>query len=52
MRRRSPAGQDLAYQGFMGQPVELQFKKAGAAHYSTVKTVKTDQRLALPDHSP
>jgi hypothetical protein len=31
----------LKYQGFAGQDVELQYRKAGAAHYSTVKTVKT-----------
>ncbi len=35
----SPANwEDLAYHGFAGQQVKLQFKKAGAAHYS-VKTV-------------
>lgn len=33
--------EDLAYHGFTGQQVKLQFKKAGAAHYSTVKTVKS-----------
>jgi len=33
--------EDLKYYGFTGQDVKLQFKKAGAAHYSTVKTVKT-----------
>ncbi|MFI1568704.1 hypothetical protein ACH4ZX_37770 [Streptomyces sp. NPDC020490] len=31
----------LKYQGFAGQDVKLQYRKAGAAHYSTVKTVKT-----------
>ncbi|WP_432043640.1 hypothetical protein [Streptomyces cadmiisoli] len=35
--------EDLAYHGLAGQDVKLQFKKAGAAHYSTVKTVKTGQ---------
>ncbi|KOV51442.1 hypothetical protein ADL00_40470 [Streptomyces sp. AS58] len=35
--------EDLAYHGFAGQDVKLQFKKAGAAHYSTVKTVTTGQ---------
>lgn len=33
--------EDLTYHGFTGQQVKLQFRKAGAAHYSTVKTVKT-----------
>ncbi|MFF2217023.1 hypothetical protein [Streptomyces antibioticus] len=31
----------LKYQGFAGQTVKLQYRKAGSAHYSTVKTVKT-----------
>ncbi|WP_324789326.1 hypothetical protein [Streptomyces sp. H51] len=31
----------LKYQGFAGQDVKLQYRKAGAAHYSTVKTVRT-----------
>ncbi|GHD49970.1 hypothetical protein GCM10010335_60210 [Streptomyces galbus] len=31
----------LTYQGFAGQDVKLQYRKAGAAHYSTVKTVRT-----------
>ncbi|MFJ6565559.1 hypothetical protein ACIQMV_38115 [Streptomyces sp. NPDC091412] len=31
----------LKYQGFAGQVVKLQYRKAGATHYSTVKTVKT-----------
>ncbi|MFE7934712.1 hypothetical protein ACFU6S_39555 [Streptomyces sp. NPDC057456] len=31
----------LKYQGFAGQDVKLQYRKAGAAHYSTIKTVKT-----------
>ncbi|MEU8654348.1 hypothetical protein [Streptomyces sp. NPDC048737] len=29
------------YQGFAGQDVKLQYRKAGAAHYSTVRTVRT-----------
>ncbi|MFF8024150.1 hypothetical protein ACFZDJ_24185 [Streptomyces sp. NPDC007896] len=33
--------EDLTYHGFTGQQVKLQFRKAGAAHYSTVKTVKS-----------
>jgi hypothetical protein len=33
--------EDLKYHGFTGQQVKLQFKKKGAAHYSTVKTVTT-----------
>ncbi|MER5433084.1 hypothetical protein [Streptomyces sp. NPDC002588] len=33
--------EDLKYHGFTGQQVRLQFRKAGTAHYSTVKTVKT-----------
>lgn len=31
----------LKYNGFGGQPVQLQFKKKGAAQYTTVKTVKS-----------
>ncbi|NKQ28307.1 hypothetical protein [Streptomyces galbus] len=31
----------LTYQGFAGQDVKLQYRKSGAAHYSTVKTVRT-----------
>ncbi|MEV7244426.1 hypothetical protein AB0N92_24710 [Streptomyces sp. NPDC093248] len=31
----------LKYSGFTGQDVKLQFKAAGAAHYRTVKTVRT-----------
>ncbi|WP_328506152.1 hypothetical protein [Streptomyces sp. NBC_00391] len=31
----------LKYHGFTGQSVQLQFKKKGAARYTTVKTVKT-----------
>ncbi|KUN85108.1 hypothetical protein [Streptomyces griseoruber] len=33
--------EDLKYHGFTGQEVRLQYKKAGTAHYSTVRTVKT-----------
>ncbi|WP_244162898.1 hypothetical protein [Streptomyces bungoensis] len=33
--------EDLEYHGFTGQDVRLQFKAAGAAHYRTVKTVRT-----------
>ncbi|MFJ7965481.1 hypothetical protein [Streptomyces sp. NPDC096324] len=35
--------EDLKYHGFTGQDVKLQYRKAGAAHYSTVKTVKTGE---------
>ncbi|MFD4561849.1 hypothetical protein ACFWP5_47360 [Streptomyces sp. NPDC058469] len=34
--------EDRKYHGFTGQQVRLQFRKKGAAHYSTVKTVTTD----------
>lgn len=34
--------EDLKYHGYPGQAVRLQFRAAGAAHYSTVRTVKTD----------
>ncbi|MFJ5306820.1 hypothetical protein [Streptomyces sp. NPDC088350] len=34
--------EDLKYHGYPGQQVRLQFRKKGAAHYSTVKTVTTD----------
>ncbi|CAM5532904.1 hypothetical protein [Streptomyces griseorubiginosus] len=34
--------EDLKYHGYPGQSVRLQFRAAGAAHYRTVKTVKTD----------
>ncbi|KUM88557.1 hypothetical protein AQI94_08290 [Streptomyces pseudovenezuelae] len=34
--------EDLKYHGYPGQSVRLQFRATGAAHYSTVKTVKTD----------
>ncbi|NUR39568.1 MAG: hypothetical protein HOV73_05740 [Streptomyces sp.] len=33
--------ENLEYHGFTGQDVKLQYRPAGAAHYSTVKTVKT-----------
>lgn len=33
--------EDRKYHGFTGQQVQLQFRKKGAAQYSTVKTVKT-----------
>ncbi|MGW3108468.1 hypothetical protein [Streptomyces sp. NPDC001100] len=33
--------EDRKYHGYPGQQVRLQFKKTGAAHYSTVKTVTT-----------
>ncbi|MET7288271.1 hypothetical protein [Streptomyces sp. NPDC005573] len=33
--------EDLKYHGFTGQQVRLQFRAAGAAHYHTVRTVKT-----------
>jgi hypothetical protein len=33
--------EDLKYHGFTGQEVKLQYRPAGAAHYSTVKAVKT-----------
>ncbi|MFD5520712.1 hypothetical protein [Streptomyces sp. NPDC127066] len=33
--------EDLKYHGFTGQQVKLQFRKKGAAHYGTVKTVTT-----------
>ncbi|MEU2622024.1 hypothetical protein ABZ642_28495 [Streptomyces sp. NPDC007157] len=33
--------EDLKYHGFTGQQVKLQFRKKGAAHYSTVKTMTT-----------
>ncbi|MER5767514.1 hypothetical protein [Streptomyces sp. NPDC001985] len=32
------------YAGYTGQAVKLQFKKKGAASYTTVKTVKTDKK--------
>ncbi|MDH6516611.1 hypothetical protein M2164_003069 [Streptomyces sp. SAI-208] len=34
--------EDLKYHGYPGQSVRLQFRATGAAHYSTVKTVTTD----------
>ncbi|MEU9476953.1 hypothetical protein [Streptomyces sp. NPDC048191] len=33
--------EDLQYHGFTGQDVKLQFRADGAAHYATVKTVRT-----------
>ncbi|KOG38131.1 hypothetical protein AQJ84_13675 [Streptomyces resistomycificus] len=33
--------ENLEYHGFTGQSVKLQYRPAGGAHYSTVKTVKT-----------
>ncbi|MFJ9564193.1 hypothetical protein ACIRQQ_29670 [Streptomyces fuscichromogenes] len=33
--------EDLKYHGFTGQQVKLQFRKKGAAHYGTVRTVTT-----------
>lgn len=33
---------DRQYHGYTGQPVKLQFRKAGSSTYSTVKTVNTD----------
>ncbi|MFI9810406.1 hypothetical protein ACIHEJ_40095 [Streptomyces sp. NPDC052301] len=33
--------EDLKYHGFTGQQVKLQFRKRGAAHYTTVKSVTT-----------
>lgn len=33
--------ENLEYHGFTGQSVKLQFRPVGAAHYSTVKTVRT-----------
>ncbi|MET7988854.1 MULTISPECIES: hypothetical protein [unclassified Streptomyces] len=35
--------EDRKYHGFTGQDVKLQYRKAGTAHYSTVKTVKTGE---------
>ncbi|MGW1531675.1 hypothetical protein [Streptomyces aureus] len=33
---------DNAYHGYTGQPVKLQFRKAGSTTYTTLKTVTTD----------
>ncbi|WP_328554777.1 MULTISPECIES: calcium-binding protein [unclassified Streptomyces] len=33
---------DRKYHGYTGQPVKLQFRKAGSSTYSTVRTVDTD----------
>lgn len=35
---------DLKYHGFTGQPVSLQFKKAGTSVYKTVKSATTDSK--------
>ncbi|MFJ8036038.1 hypothetical protein [Streptomyces sp. NPDC096032] len=35
--------EDLKYHGYTRQDAKLQFKKAGTDHYSTIKTVKTDE---------
>ncbi|MEU1195870.1 calcium-binding protein [Streptomyces sp. NPDC005813] len=34
--------EDHLYHGYTGQPVKLQFRKAGSSTYSTVKTVNSD----------
>ncbi|MGW4568907.1 hypothetical protein ACWEN3_43415 [Streptomyces sp. NPDC004561] len=34
--------EDHQYHGYTGQPVKLQFRKAGSTTYTTVKTVNTD----------
>ncbi|MEV1026895.1 hypothetical protein [Streptomyces sp. NPDC050264] len=34
--------EDRKYHGYSGQPVTLQFKKAGSSSYTTVKSVKTN----------
>ncbi|WP_031169256.1 hypothetical protein [Streptomyces durhamensis] len=34
--------EDHQYHGYTGQPVQLQFRKAGSSTYTTVKTVTTD----------
>ncbi|MFK0172287.1 hypothetical protein ACIQU5_26165 [Streptomyces sp. NPDC090306] len=39
--------EDLKYHGFAGQTVKLQYRKAGTAHYATVKTVKTNSTGGL-----
>lgn len=39
--------ESLEYHGFTGQKVKLQFKKAGAASYTTVKTVTTGAHGSL-----
>ncbi|MGW0184640.1 hypothetical protein ACWDV7_02625 [Streptomyces sp. NPDC003362] len=39
--------ESLEYHGYTGQAVKLQFRPAGAAHYSTVKTVTTGDRGKL-----
>ncbi|MGW5059679.1 hypothetical protein ACWEQ2_20590 [Streptomyces sp. NPDC004096] len=42
--------EDLKYHGFTGQQVKLQFRKKGAAHYNTVKTVTTGDAGKLTTH--
>ncbi|MEU6496065.1 hypothetical protein ABZ890_37745 [Streptomyces sp. NPDC046984] len=42
--------EDLKYHGFTGQRVKLQFRKKGAAHYNTVKTVTTGDAGKLTTH--
>ncbi|GGV05940.1 hypothetical protein GCM10010260_49190 [Streptomyces filipinensis] len=39
--------EDHQYHGYTGQPVQLQFRKAGSSTYSTVKTVSTDSTGTL-----
>ncbi|MEU6277765.1 hypothetical protein ABZ871_36020 [Streptomyces populi] len=39
--------EDRKYHGFAGQDVKLQYKKAGAAHYSIVKAVKSGEAGTL-----
>ncbi|MEU6516238.1 hypothetical protein [Streptomyces sp. NPDC046978] len=42
--------ENLKYHGFTGQRVKLQFRKKGAAHYNTVKTVTTGDAGKLTTH--
>ncbi|CAM5240896.1 Calcium-binding protein OS=Streptomyces fumanus OX=67302 GN=GCM10018772_30680 PE=4 SV=1 [Streptomyces fumanus] len=35
---------DLAYHGYSGQSVKLQYRKKSADSYTTVKTIKTDSK--------
>ncbi|MET8246075.1 hypothetical protein ABZV31_17610 [Streptomyces sp. NPDC005202] len=39
--------EDNAYHGYTGQPVKLQFRKAGTSTYTTLKTVTTDSTGSL-----
>ncbi|MFC7990593.1 calcium-binding protein [Streptomyces pilosus] len=39
--------ENLKYGGYAGQPVKLQFRKKGAAAYSTLKTVRTNSKGEL-----